>query len=107
MKYWLYIDEVGNPDFGASEDPNHRFLSLTGIIMELDYVAKVATPGFDSLKSMHFDTHPDEPVVLHRKELLSGKPPFQALRDPAQRDTFNRELLALLRKLDYLVLTVV
>jgi len=28
MKYRLYVDEVGNPDMGASEDPNHRYLSL-------------------------------------------------------------------------------
>ncbi len=31
-KYRIYIDEVGNPDLGSSDDPNHRFLSLTGVI---------------------------------------------------------------------------
>ena len=107
MKYRLYIDEVGNPDFGASEDPNHRYVSLTGVIMELDYVAKVVTPKFENLKARYFDTHPDEPVVLHRKELLSGKPPFRALRDSVRRDAFNKELLSLLREFNYLVLTVV
>lgn len=35
MKYRLYIDEVGSSDMGASHEPNHRYLSLTGIIMEL------------------------------------------------------------------------
>jgi hypothetical protein len=98
---------VGNPDFGASEDPNHRYLSLTGVLMELDYVAKVVTPTFEDLKARYFEAHPDEPVVLHRKELLSGKPPFQALKDQALRDAFNKELLSLLRELSYLVLTVV
>ena len=29
MKYRLYVDEVGNPDMGASEDPNHRYLAVT------------------------------------------------------------------------------
>jgi hypothetical protein len=29
MKYRLYIDEVGNPDLGASADPNHRYHSNT------------------------------------------------------------------------------
>jgi hypothetical protein len=38
VKYRLYIDEVGNPDLGASTDPNHRFLSLTGVALDLDYV---------------------------------------------------------------------
>ena len=35
MKYRIYIDEVGNPDLASSENPNHRFLSLTGVILEL------------------------------------------------------------------------
>lgn len=37
-KYRLYIDEVGNPDLGNTDNPNHRFLSLTGIIMDLKHV---------------------------------------------------------------------
>ena len=35
MKYRIYIDEVGNPDLESSENPNHQFLSLTGVIIEL------------------------------------------------------------------------
>jgi hypothetical protein len=31
-KHRIYIDEVGNPDLESSDDPNHRFLSLTGVI---------------------------------------------------------------------------
>ena len=38
MKYRIYIDEVGNPDLKSSDNPNHRFLSLTGVILELGYV---------------------------------------------------------------------
>lgn len=36
MKYHLYVDEVGNSDLGTSHDPSHRYLSLTGIILESD-----------------------------------------------------------------------
>jgi hypothetical protein len=44
--YRLYIDETGNPDLKASlRDPNHRFLSLTGVIMHLDYARTVAHPN--------------------------------------------------------------
>jgi hypothetical protein len=36
--YRLYIDESGNADLKASQtDSNHRFLSLTGVIIHLDY----------------------------------------------------------------------
>jgi len=46
----MYIDEVGNSDLGASTDPNHRYLSLTGVIFELDYVATVAFPAMAAIK---------------------------------------------------------
>ncbi|HUT24239.1 MAG TPA: hypothetical protein VM492_07865 [Sumerlaeia bacterium] len=38
MKHRIYIDEVGNSDLESSDDPNHRFLSLTGVVLGLDYV---------------------------------------------------------------------
>ena len=38
MKHRMYIDEVGNSDLGASQDPNHRYLSLTGVVFDLAYV---------------------------------------------------------------------
>jgi hypothetical protein len=41
MKYRIYIDEVGNPDLASSDNPNHRFLSLTGVILELGHVEAV------------------------------------------------------------------
>lgn len=73
-KYRIYIDEVGNPDLESSENPNHRFLSLTGIIADLDYVRTTIQPELEALKESLFLSHPDDPVVLHRKELLGGKP---------------------------------
>jgi hypothetical protein len=36
MKYQMYIDEVGNPDLGSSDNPIHRFLSLTGVIFDIE-----------------------------------------------------------------------
>jgi hypothetical protein len=38
MKYRMYVDEVGNSDMNSSDNPLHRFLSLSGIILELEYV---------------------------------------------------------------------
>lgn len=107
MKYRLYIDEVGNPDLEASQDPNHRYLSLTGVILELGYIDSRVFPALEGLKRRYFGSHPDEPVILHRKELVNKKHPFEALRDPAIERTFNAELLGLLADLDYTVLTAV
>src|SRR5437879_2808909 len=66
MKYRLYVDEVGNSDPRASSDPNHRYLSLTGAIFELDYVHTTLFPAAEDLKRRYFQSHPDEPVILHR-----------------------------------------
>lgn len=107
MKYRMYIDEVGNSDMGASADPNHRYLSLTGVIFELDYVDQVVFPGVEDLKRRYFGSHPDDPVVLHRKELVNKKPPFEALRDAATEAAFNTELLGLIRDFEYVVITAV
>jgi len=103
----MYVDEVGNSDLKASSEPNHRYLSLTGVILELGYVDAKVFPELEDLKRRYFGSHPDDPIVLHRKELLNRKPPFMALRDPAVALQFDRELLLLLRDLDYCVITVV
>ncbi len=107
MKYRLYIDEVGNSDLGSSKDPNHRYLSLTGVILNLEYVSTTAFPAVEALKRDHFNSHPDEPVTLHRKELVNKKHPFESLRDPATETAFNQSLLNLIQNLDYAVITVV
>jgi len=106
MKYRIYIDEVGNPDLESSDDPNHRFLSLTGIILELDYVKSVLHPQMEALKAKYFDYHPDEPIVLHRREIVNARPPFQNLSDPDIRSRFDAELLTLLRSWHYTVISV-
>jgi hypothetical protein len=105
MKHRLYVDEVGNSDLGASQDPNHRYLSLTGVGLELGYVDNVLHPRLETLKKRFFGSHADEPVVLHRKELIQKKPPFEALRDPAVCREFAAELMTLLEEAEYVVIT--
>lgn len=106
MKYRMYVDEVGNPDLESSDNPNHRFLSLTGVILELGYVERALFPQMESLKAQYFGSHPDEPVILHRKEIINARPPFRALADVAVRARFDAELLRLLADWDYTAITV-
>ena len=105
-KFRMYIDEVGNPDLGSSDNPNHRFLSLTGVIIDLDFVSDTLHPEMEVLKVRYFGSHPDEPVILHRKELVNCKSPFRALKDPEFRAAFDRELLTLMANWEYTVITV-
>ncbi len=103
----FYIDEVGTPDMKATHQGNNRYLSLTGIIMGLDYVSATVFPALESLKATYFSSHPDDPIIFHRKEMVNKKPPFEALRDEWTEMCFNEDLLTLLRELDYTVITAV
>lgn len=102
----MYIDEVGNPDLESSENPIHRFLSLTGLIISLDYVSKSLHPEMETLKSKYFDYHPDDPVIFHRKEMVNARYPFQALKDQATQSRFDKELLHHLKGWNYTVISV-
>lgn len=86
----MYVDEVGNPDLARSENPLHRFLSLTGVIVDLNYVSRILHPQIEQLKSDYFDSHPDDPVIFHRKELLNAKRPFKVLRDSETRQDLTQ-----------------
>ncbi len=105
-KYRLYIDETGNADLKNVDNQNQRFLSLTGVIISLSYIAEKMYPEMETLKSRYFESHPDEPVVLHRKELVNQKPPFQSLRRMEVEYAFNQDLLMHLRDWEYRVITV-
>ena len=106
MKYRMYVDEVGNPDVASSDNPLHRFLSLTGVIIELTYIRETVHPQKEELKLNYFDSHPDDPVIFHRKELVNAKHPFETLRDPDTHINFDDDLLRLLRNWEYSVISV-
>jgi hypothetical protein len=105
-KYRMYVDEVGNPDLGSSGNPNHRYLSLTGVMIDLEYVSQTIHPEMEQLKSEFFASHPDDPLVLHRKELVNARWPFHHLRDAQVRQAFDSRLLSLLQQWRYCVVTV-
>lgn len=105
-KYRLYIDETGNSNLKSAQNPNERFLSLTGIIISLVHVQEIIHPQMEALKVRHFQAHPDDPVILHRKDIIKKKTPFDALRSLKVEDAFNQDLLAHLRDWDYSVITV-
>lgn len=106
MKYRIYIDEVGNHDLKSSDLPGNRYLSLTGVIVNLEYVRTHLHPEMEALKTSFFQSHPDEPLIFHRKEILNAKHPFEALRDNEVRENFDNALLNKLTEWEYLVITV-
>lgn len=91
--YRIYIDETGNLDLTHADDPNQRFLALTGVILESEYNAKTLKPDIDSIKRDFFQLDPDEPVIFHRKEMVNHRPPFHVLKDKRIKKHFNQVLL--------------
>jgi hypothetical protein len=105
--YRIYVDEVGNHDLAHADDPNQRFLSLTGVILDSVYTLEVLQPEMDAIKREFFQRDPDEPVVFHRKEMVNRSSSFLRLREPEVEAGFNQALLAALERWDYRVITIV
>jgi len=76
------------------------------VIIDLDYVSSTLYRQLESLKSKYFASHPDDPIILHRKEIVNAKYPFEALMDKKIRKQFDAELLNLLKTWEYTVVTV-
>ncbi len=106
-KFRLYIDEVGNSDLRSSENVEHRFLTLAGIICKIDYIKEIVHPELEGLKRDFFNYHPDDPIIFHRKEIVQKKPPFSVLQDPAIENNFNERLISCLKTWDYKVISVI
>jgi len=103
----MYVDEVGNHDMVHVQEPNQRFLALTGVITESEHLRWVIQPEMNRIKATFFRRDPDEPVIFHRKEMIHKKWPFRSLRDPEVEAQFNTELLDALQRWEYHVVTVV
>lgn len=106
-RYRLYIDESGDHTYYESADPAKRCLGLTGIFIESEYYRTTFQPEMERLKQKHFPHNPDEPVILHRADIINRRGPFWRLRDTEKEQAFNRDLLQFIREQDYLIITVV
>jgi len=79
---------------------------LLGLFVEAETYRDSFHPAFESLQQRHFPHNPDEPVILHRKELLNRQGPFWRLRDEGNAQRFNTDLLQFLADQDYGVIGV-
>jgi hypothetical protein len=105
--YRLYIDESGDHTYYKTEDPAKRYLGLTGILIEYEYYRTTFQPELESLKQKHFPHSPDEPVILHREDIINRRGPFWRLREPEKERLFNEDLLQFLSDQIYCIITVV
>lgn len=103
----LYVDEHGTDTLSHLDKDKHRFLSLTGVAMQVAHARDALVPAINALKADLFDEDPDAPIILHRSEILGGKGPFERIRtDEAFRNQFNDRICEIFGGIDYTVITV-
>ncbi|MEO9628996.1 MAG: DUF3800 domain-containing protein [Sulfitobacter sp.] len=100
------MDEVGTDDLSCLDNDNHRYLSLTGVIIQLSDVDVFLNPALRNIKREVFETDPDEIVHLHRSDIVRRKKVFGQLNSNAKRELFDGLVLSLVQEADYKVITV-
>ncbi len=101
----MYVDENGHQALNGDLMQNDkRFLCMTGIIMQIHEHDTKLTPMLNALKEKYFGS---AGIVLHRRELISAKPPFEVLKDDSARERFNADFLQIVEKVQYRVTSVV
>lgn len=105
-RYRLYIDESGDHTYGQIDNMSYRYLCLLGLVVEVEKYRAEFYPDLEKLKQVHFPHNPDEPIILHRKELRDRTGPFWRLKEPRNQISFNTELLQFLSKQDYTIIGV-
>jgi hypothetical protein len=104
-RYRLYIDESGDHVFRDVAEPQHRFLCLVGCWFKNPaYLA--FQKGLEDLKQRHFAYHPDEPVILHREDIINRRGVYRLLMDEAKRKAFDDDLIKIVEDADYTVVAV-
>ncbi|HOC52321.1 MAG TPA: DUF3800 domain-containing protein [Caldisericia bacterium] len=124
--YRLYIDESGDHSYGKMcrqstfkndesvsiyypelEKNDKRYLGITGCIIEMELYRESFEPKLEELKQKHFPYNPDDPVILHRQDIVYKHGPFHSLKRPKREKEFNEDLLLFLEEMEYTVITVV
>jgi hypothetical protein len=109
QRYRLYLDESGDHVFhdqATLSQPSHRYLALVACWFAQGPCHLHFQWALEDLKQRHSPHSPDEPVILHRKEIIGGSGPFWHLRDQAVRARFDDDLCALVAGADFLLVGV-
>lgn len=106
QRFRLFFDETGTGDLhSAKKDPLQQYLSLTGIVIRQDIHDRYTTRRLNLLKSDIFG-NPQNPVVLHRRELMTRDGIFAALHDDHLRAQFDARFAALVAEVPAPAFTV-
>ncbi len=105
-RFRLYLDESGDHVIRDLTNPAHRFLCLLGCwFRNPDYLQFHA--AVEALKTHYLPHHPDDPVILHREDMINARREFKVLRDKATRVAFDTDLLNVIACADFRVIAVI
>ena len=105
-RFRLYLDESGDHVFNKLDQPQHRFLCLLGCwFKNPDYVR--FQEELELLKRTHLPHHPDEPVVLHREDIVNRRGVFARLQSVEAAAAFDAELLAVVARAEFRIVAIV
>lgn len=105
-RYRLYIDESGDHTYNLMDEPEHRFLALLGVWVEQDEHA-VFAKSLENLKCEIFGSPQNNPIVLHRSDIINRKKAFGSLRDPLVQKAFDDRLCDLIDLTQFCMICVV
>lgn len=105
-RYRIYLDESGDHVYRATQESAHRFLGLLGCwFKNTDYL--LFHDALEELKKRYFHHHPDNPVILHREDIINRRKVFKTLQDDQKRAEFDNDLLNVVQAADFRVVIVV
>ena len=105
-RFRLYLDESGDHVFRETTETAHRFLCLLGCwFQNPDYIQFHET--LENFKERHFHHHPDNPVILHREDIINRRKVFKVLQDEKKRAGFDADLLEIIKSAEFRVVAVV
>jgi hypothetical protein len=84
-----------------------RYLALTAVIVRKAHYDTVIVPDLEALKRRHFRYDPDDPVILHRSDIVKRRRWFGVLQDAARNTAWENDILAYIQGLQAQVFTVV
>lgn len=105
-RYRLYLDESGDHVFRETTEVAHRYLCLLGCWFRNPEYMKF-NEALEALKLKYLPHHPDDPVVLHREDMINARRAFKRLRDEEYRTQFDSDLLKVIEEGDFRIVAVV
>jgi len=107
-RYRFYVDESGDHGYSnLDDDLGGRYLALTGLMIESEVYRTQFHPTLNQLKQDHIPHDPDNPVILHRRDIIDRTGPFKVLQDATRREKFNDAIIEFAGKRLYRMIAVV